>query len=150
MAGRRGHHHTGGAAARRASRRVVQNPSEWPGAGRRRRGRRVSDGVQPEPARREAEAPTSTTAAFAVYVLPQVEVLYRVARSLTGQPADAEDLVQDTLLRAFRAIEGFDGRHPRAWLLTILRNTEHNRHRRRRPVLLDDPAEADERITATP
>jgi RNA polymerase sigma-70 factor (ECF subfamily) len=77
--------------------------------------------------------------AFAVHVLPQVEVLYRVARSLTGQSADAEDLVQETLLRAFRSIERFDGRHPRAWLLTILRNTEHNRHRRRRPVLLDDP-----------
>ncbi|MGH3437662.1 MAG: RNA polymerase sigma factor [Sciscionella sp.] len=88
--------------------------------------------------------------AFAEYVLPEVEVLYRVARSLTGQAADAEDLVQDTLLRAFRAIDGFDGQHPRAWLLTILRNTEHNRHRRRRPSLLDDPDEATERIDATP
>lgn len=77
--------------------------------------------------------------AFAVYVVPEIEVLYRVARSLTGQAADAEDLVQDTLLRAFRALDGFDGQHPRAWLLTILRNAEHNRHRRRRPVLLDDP-----------
>lgn len=77
--------------------------------------------------------------AFATYVAPEIEVLYRVALSLTGQAADADDLVQDTLLRAFRAIDGFDGQHPRAWLLTILRNAEHNRHRRRRPVLLDDP-----------
>ncbi|MEC3975849.1 sigma-70 family RNA polymerase sigma factor [Amycolatopsis sp. H20-H5] len=84
--------------------------------------------------------------AFAAYVVPEVEVLYRVARSLTSQPADAEDLVQDTLLRAYRAIHGFDGRHPRAWLLTILRNAEHNRHRRQRPQLLDDPDTSPERI----
>ncbi|WP_329048804.1 RNA polymerase sigma factor [Streptomyces violaceus] len=77
--------------------------------------------------------------AFAAYVLPEVEVLLRVAMTLTAQRADAEDLVQDTLLRAYRAIEGFDGKHPRAWLLTIMRRAEINRHRRRRPHLLDDP-----------
>ena len=80
--------------------------------------------------------------AFATYVLPEIEVLLRVARSLTRHPADAEDLVQDTLLRAFRAIERFDGRHSRAWLLTILRNTHANRGRGRRPeVLFDGEAE---------
>ena len=44
-----------------------------------------------------------------------------------------------TLIRAFRAIDRFDGQHPRAWLLTILRNTHINRNRRRRPELLRDP-----------
>ncbi|HEX9549268.1 MAG TPA: sigma-70 family RNA polymerase sigma factor [Acidimicrobiales bacterium] len=78
-------------------------------------------------------------AAFARYVLPEVEVLLRVAGTLTRRPADAEDLVQDTLLRAYQAIQRFDGAHPRAWLLTILRNTQINRSRRRRPELLDDP-----------
>lgn len=73
------------------------------------------------------------------HVLPEVDVLLRVALSLTDQPADAEDLVQDTLLRAWRSIDSFDGRYARAWLLTILRNAHINRHRRRRPVLLDDP-----------
>ena len=72
-------------------------------------------------------------------VLPEIEILLRVASSMTDQRADAEDLVQDTLLRAWRSIDTFDGRHPRAWLLTILRNTQVNRHRRRRPQLLDDP-----------
>jgi RNA polymerase sigma-70 factor (ECF subfamily) len=47
--------------------------------------------------------------------------------------------VQDTLIRAFRACDHFDGAHPRAWLLTILRNTHLNRLRGRRPGLLDDP-----------
>jgi len=77
--------------------------------------------------------------AYTACVLPEIEVLLRVAMSMTDQRADAEDLVQDTLLRAWRSIDTFDGRHPRAWLLTILRNAQNNRHRRRRPALLDDP-----------
>ncbi len=53
--------------------------------------------------------------------------------------------MQESLLRAYKAIDSFDGRYPRAWLLTILRNTERNRHRRRRPELLSDPDIAEER-----
>lgn len=45
--------------------------------------------------------------------------------------------MQETLLRAYRSIDRFDGRHPRAWLLTILRNANVNRTRRRRPTLFD-------------
>jgi RNA polymerase sigma-70 factor (ECF subfamily) len=78
-------------------------------------------------------------------VLPEVDVMWRVAMSLTRNRADAEDLVQESLLRAYKAIEGFDGRYPRAWLLTILRNTERNRHRRRRPELLSDPDMVEDR-----
>lgn len=76
---------------------------------------------------------------FQAFVVPELEVLLRVALTLSSQPADAEDLVQDTLLRAYRAIGTFDGAHPRAWLLTIMRNTAASRGRRRRPQLLDDP-----------
>ncbi len=65
-------------------------------------------------------------------------MLLRVARTLTGNPADAEDLVQETVIRAFRALERFDGAHPRAWLLTILRHTNMNMHRRQRPDLVED------------
>lgn len=78
-------------------------------------------------------------------VLPEVDVMWRVAMSLTRNRADAEDLVQESLLRAYKAIDGFDGRYPRAWLLTILRNTERNRHRRRRPELLSDPDMVEDR-----
>jgi RNA polymerase sigma-70 factor (ECF subfamily) len=81
--------------------------------------------------------------AFRRYVVPEIEVLLRVARSITRHQHDAEDLVQDTLLRAYRAIDRFDGSNPRAWLLTILRNANVNRNRRRRPMLLRDPDEAD-------
>jgi RNA polymerase sigma-70 factor (ECF subfamily) len=87
--------------------------------------------------------------AFAAYVLPEVETLYRVALSLTRHHADAEDLVQDTLVRAYRSIDRFDGRHPRAWLFTIVRNTHINRQRRRRPELLHDPDATLARLEAT-
>jgi RNA polymerase sigma-70 factor (ECF subfamily) len=64
--------------------------------------------------------------------------MLRVARTLTGSPADAEDAVQESLIRAYRALHTFDGAHPRAWLLTILRNTSANMHRRTRPDLVED------------
>ena len=80
----------------------------------------------------------TSAVAFARHVEPEVAVLYRVALTMAGQPADAEDLVQDTLVRAYRAIDRFDGAHPRAWLLTILRNTHRNRARTRIPALLHD------------
>ena len=86
----------------------------------------------------DIDVPTSESASarFERWVLPEVDVLLRVAQSITRNTHDAEDLVQDTMLRAYRSIDSFDGRYPRAWLLTILRNTEINRHRRRRPSLL--------------
>lgn len=86
---------------------------------------------------------------FEQHVVPEIEVLLRVAQNLTRNRAEAEDLVQDTLVRAYRSIATFDGRHPRAWLLTILRNTHINRNRRRRPELLDDPVRTMETVADT-
>lgn len=80
----------------------------------------------------------STTARFDAIVVPEIPVMWRAAWSITGNTHEAEDLMQDALLRAYRFLDGFDGRHPRAWLLTILRNTHTNRNRRRRPSLLAD------------
>jgi len=85
--------------------------------------------------------------AFQQWVVPEIEVMLRVANSLTRDPGEAEDLVQDALIRAYRAIEGFDGRYPRAWLLTIVRNTHLNRVRKRRPELLDDPDQDIDRLS---
>ena len=86
-------------------------------------------------------------ARFNEFVVPQLDLLYRTARSLTRSQSDAEDLVQETLLRAFRAIERFDGRYPKAWLLTIMRNANINRARKKTPDLLDDPELTFERST---
>lgn len=80
---------------------------------------------------------------FATYVVPDIPALLRLARALTSSQADAEDLVQETLLRAFRGIEDFDGEHSRAWLFTIMRNANINRTRRTRPTTTDQPAESE-------
>ncbi len=82
--------------------------------------------------------------AFVRYVEPEIAVMLRVAQTLTGSWADAEDLVQDTMIRAYRAIDGFDGAHPRAWLLTILRRAHLNSLRRQRPDLLSEPSTLDQ------
>ncbi|CAN5779419.1 RNA polymerase sigma factor [soil metagenome] len=76
--------------------------------------------------------------AFRDHVVAELDVLLRVALRLTRDRHDAEDLVQETLLRAYRALDRFDGAYPRAWLLTIMRNANHNRARKRVPALLAD------------
>ena len=90
--------------------------------------------------------PVGQDARFNEYVVPELDVMYRVAYSITRNKADAEDLVQDTLLRAYRAVDRFDGRYPRAWLLTIMRNAQINRVRRKRPELMHDPDETMARV----
>ena len=71
-----------------------------------------------------------TRAAFEAEALASLDSLYRAALRLTRVPADAEDLVQDTYLKAFRAADRFEpGTNLRAWLFTILHNTARNRVR---------------------
>ena len=64
--------------------------------------------------------------------------LARVARSMSHSAAEADDLAQDTLLKAYRAMDRFDGRHPKAWLARIARNTAINRDQRNREFLLSE------------
>src|SRR3989454_3231605 len=76
-------------------------------------------------------------------VLPLLPSLYGAALRLTRNPADAEDLVQETYLRAYRGFAGFrEGTNLKAWLYRILTNTFINTYRakKRRPdqVDLDD------------
>jgi RNA polymerase sigma-70 factor (ECF subfamily) len=75
---------------------------------------------------------------FRRHVEPELDVVLRVARTLTRSWTEAEDLAQETLVRAWRALDRFDGAHPRAWLLTILRHTHVNMNRRRRPDTVED------------
>ena len=71
-------------------------------------------------------------ATFEDEALAAVDSLYRTALRLTRMPADAEDLVQETYLKAFRAAHTFEpGTNVRAWLFTILHNTAKNRIRDR-------------------
>jgi RNA polymerase sigma-70 factor (ECF subfamily) len=78
------------------------------------------------------DADPGARAAFESEALASVDSLYRTALRLTRVPADAEDLVQDTYLKAFRAADTFaPGTNLRAWLFTILHNTARNRARDR-------------------
>lgn len=74
---------------------------------------------------------------FESLVLEHVDLLYAVALRLTRNPADAEDLTQNTFVKALRFHDKFKaGTYIKAWLLTILRNTFINEYRRkaRRPI----------------
>lgn len=79
-------------------------------------------------------------------ILVHLDALYRVALRLTGSAADADDLVQETMLKAYRGFDGYEpGSNAKGWLLTILRNAFINEYRRRarRPEHVDlDTAEA--------
>jgi RNA polymerase sigma-70 factor, ECF subfamily len=75
--------------------------------------------------------------AFSDEALSYIDALYGTALRLTRRPQDAEDLVQDTYLKAFRASGQFQrGTNLKAWLFTILHNTFRNmrRHDGRNPV----------------
>ena len=59
---------------------------------------------------------------FEAQALPHLDAAYNLARWLSRSPADADDIVQDAMLRAFRAFDGFRGGDAKPWLLTIVRN----------------------------
>ena len=59
---------------------------------------------------------------FEVLVLPHLDAAYRFARWLSRSPSDADDVVQEAILRAFRGFEALRGSDVKAWLLTIVRN----------------------------
>jgi RNA polymerase sigma-70 factor, ECF subfamily len=68
---------------------------------------------------------------FEQEVMQHLDALYRTALRMTRNPQDAEDLVQETMLRAFRFLDRFEpGTNLRAWLFKILTNTYINRYRK--------------------
>jgi RNA polymerase sigma-70 factor (ECF subfamily) len=84
--------------------------------------------------------PTDQTR-FAEVFLPHLIDAFRLARWLAGSGADAEDIVQEASLRAFKAIRSFSGSNARAWVLTIVRNTSYSwlaKNRPRAVVLTED------------
>jgi RNA polymerase sigma factor (sigma-70 family) len=69
-------------------------------------------------------------------VLPHLDAAYNFAYWLTGNRTDAEDVVQNASLRAFRAIRGYAGGSARAWVLKIVRNSAYNWLRENRPAIV--------------
>ena len=84
--------------------------------------------------------------------MPHLDSAYNLARWLTRNDADAQDVVQEAMLRAFKYFDGFDGQYARAWLLQIVRNAAFasaRLNRGMRIVSLDD-AEEKQQLPASP
>jgi RNA polymerase sigma-70 factor (ECF subfamily) len=78
----------------------------------------------PEPSKR---------ARFEAVVLPHLDAAYNLAHWLTGDNHDAEDVVQEASLRAYRFFDQYRGGDSRSWLLAIVRNTCHTWLKKNRP-----------------
>ena len=88
-------------------------------------------------------------ARFEAQALPHLDAAYNLARWLARPPLDADDIVQDAMLRAFRAFDSFRGDNLKPWLLAIVRNcflTAAGNARRTRnvPIVEDDQPGADD------
>ena len=94
-----------------------------------------TDTKVPETARRER---------FEQTVLPHLDAAYSLARWLTRNDQDAQDVTQEAFLRAFRFFDGYQGGNVRAWLLTIVRNTCYTLLHQNRPP--ESAVEFDEEI----
>ena len=70
--------------------------------------------------------PKNKLASFEAAILPHLSSAYNYARFLLQNESDAEDVVQESYLRAFKYFQGYHGGDSRAWLLTIVRNTSYN------------------------
>lgn len=86
-------------------------------------------------------------ARFEQIVLPHLDAAYNLARWLVRSPQDAQDIVQESYLRAFKFFGGFQGGDARAWLLKIVRNTSYTFLEKNRPANLAE--EFDEKVHAT-
>lgn len=82
---------------------------------------------------------------FEQTVMPHLDSAYNLARWLTRSDSDAQDVVQEACLRAFKYFDGFDGQYANAWLLKIVRNTCFSWLKKNRPaeesIALEEKAE---------
>ena len=93
------------------------------------------------------QADRSELASFEEAMLPHLHAAHNLARWLLRNEQDAQDVVQEAYLRAFKSFGGFHGSNGRAWLLTIVRNTSYTLLKKNRAV--DLTTTFDEEIHAT-
>ncbi len=84
---------------------------------------------------------------FEQLILPHLDAAYNLARWLVRNPQDAQDIVQESYLRAYKFFSGFQGGDGRAWLLKIVRNTSYSFLEKNPPASLTE--EFDEKVHAT-
>src|SRR5437762_8465870 len=84
---------------------------------------------------------------FEAIILPHLDAAHNLARWLLRNEDDAQDVVQEAYLRAFKSFGGFHGSNGRAWLLTIVRNTSYTLLKKNHAVDLTTPF--DEEIHAS-
>src|SRR2546429_9626654 len=84
---------------------------------------------------------------FEALMLPQLDAAHNLAKWLLRNEQDAQDVVQEAFLRAFKSFSGFHGSNGRAWLLTIVRNTSYTFLKKNRVADLTTPF--DEEIHAS-
>lgn len=87
---------------------------------------------------------------FEAQALPHLDAAYNLARWLARPPLDADDIVQDAMLRAFRAFDSIRGDDVKPWLMTIVRNcfltaVQQSRGKLNVPIPSDDEIAADDR-----
>lgn len=91
-------------------------------------------GLDNETIVRESAGDAGRRARFERALLPHLDAAYNLARWLTGNAEDAQDVVQDACLRALTFFDGFHGEDGRGWLLTIVRNTCYDWLRKNRKL----------------
>src|SRR5256885_15801353 len=86
-------------------------------------------------------------ASFEETMLPHLDAAHNLARWLLRDEQDAQDVVQEAYLRAFKSFSGFHGSNGRAWLLTIVRNTSYTLLKKNRAVDLTTPFDEEIHVT---
>ena len=107
----------------------------------------VKFAVVPKKHEEPDQSPKEELMSFEAAMLPHLDAAHNLARWLLRNEQDAQDVVQEAYLRAFRSFSGFHGTNGRAWLLTIVRNSSYTLLKKNRAVDFTTPF--DEEIHAT-
>src|SRR5437762_918959 len=99
----------------------------------------VKFAVVPKKHEEPDQSPKEELMSFEAAMLPHLDAAHNLARWLLRNEQDAQDVVQESYLRAFRSFSGFHGTNGRAWLLTIVRNTSYTLLKKNRAVDFTTP-----------
>src|SRR5213595_519959 len=95
----------------------------------------------------QGHAPREDLLSFEAVMLPHLDAAHNLARWLLRNEQDAQDVVQEAFLRAFKSFGGFHGSNGRAWLLTIVRNTSYTLLKKNRAADLTTPFDEEIHVT---